>query len=293
MCIHAQIYLTSAMHSFLVSCSGGYNRFDNFLDETDVVGGGLIEFEVGYSWGQRPLGMMFQTGISLSLQNSGMAYTAGVSDHKLMFDTEGNVHTANYYFNHINQKDTYVNLNCNFLLGYKWYNNIYFLVGPKVGYAVAGWGKTSCIVTRTSNYDGLIGEDNNGLFSNMPNHFMRDESRKHNQEIAKNPYVGLFLESGYYLLDDKFISRQKNRRSNANFIALRMSVFAEYGGYLQDYSEEEPQLIVDQSETLYYKPAIANFLYYNSRFITSFSCGVKFTFTMEYKSRICRTCDFQ
>ena len=55
-------------------------------------------------------------------------------------------------------------------LGFVSYSDVYVLFGVKYGYNFYGYSLTSTSVTSRGRYDHIIGEDDGGLLSDMPNH---------------------------------------------------------------------------------------------------------------------------
>ena len=54
-------------------------------------------------------------------------------------------------------------------LGFVSYSDVYVLFGAKYGYNFYGYSLTSTSVTSRARYDHIIGEDDGGLLSDMPN----------------------------------------------------------------------------------------------------------------------------
>ncbi len=285
--VFAQNYHTSAAHNLAIWTSGEYARFDNYLEQAQVFGGAAIEIGVGYEYNTKPEGLLLQTGIGLSYQTSALTYMP-FKEREYMKDTEGIAHIAKFDFRNIHESDTYYTANVDFLMGYKWRNSMYFLGGPKVAFPIVGHGITTSMVTTTARYDGLIGEDGNGLFTDMPNHYLTTNLRTHTQKLAYNPYVGMFLECGYMLWDKKVI--QGN--IHMDYHTLRIACFCEFGWHINT-SNASSDLVVNQAEYPVYQPAAANYLYANNRlgYITSLCCGIKITYLLGNKSRICIHCE--
>ncbi len=283
--VYSQKYHSEKTNALVFWGSGGYNRFDNTLNETKTLGGGGGEIGIGYEFGTSSSGFLFQTGISASYLSSSMLFTSEITENKRMYDTERNEHIAYFNFHNISEKDNYLNLNYTLLFGYQSYNGFYVLGGPKVAYAVAGAGTTTCEVTRKSRYDGLVGEDGNGLLSGMPNHDMDNVQRKHKQEINNNPYIGLSVECGYTKL-----IRHINNNARTDYHSLRIACFCDFGGYINTNRSSNTSLIINQANDGQYQPTIANYLYSNQSFLTGLFCGIKFTYLLQWTSPVCVIC---
>ncbi len=275
-------------HALALWAKAGYNRFDNTLSETHTQGGWGFDIGVGYEFGHDPEGFLLQTGLSISPRSSTTFYTSELNEIKNMLDTEGNPYLGYFNFHDIHEKDVYVNISCNLLLGYEWRNRVHIICGPKFAYALYGEGITDCLVTTSARYDGIIGEDGNGLLTNMPNHHMKTTPRSITQPIYRNPYVGGIIEIGYSLFEKHTITHQLIKRARRDFHnSLRISAFCEYGCYINTHDASTQPFVIDQITDKGYEPLVGNFLYNGQKAITSLSCGLKLTYLIHHKDYPC------
>ncbi len=273
----AHDYGSLPTHALAVWGSAGYVRLDNHASETQPIGGAGAGIGIGYELGRMHQGFLFQTGVSLSPQFSKMGYTAFI-DERLMYDTEGTKHTVYFRFDNTQERDVLVNANLHLLMGYRWRNGWYLLGGPKVVYDIYANGTTTTDVTTSARYDGLIGDDGNGSFSDMPNHFLQTVTREHTQSLERNPYVGLSLECGYTFKRTKLLAPSK-----ADYATWRLAFFCEYGWRVNG-SANGCDVIVNQGIHSAYQPVVSNYLYRGQDAVTQLSFGLKVTYLIEYKS---------
>ncbi len=287
--LYSQKYFSTKTHGLAVYGRGGYNAFFNTLDDTRTLGGGCGEIGLGYELGTLTSGFMLHTGVGVSISNSTMTYKSDITDRRLMYDTEGVEHIAHFTFYDVHERDMYVNINYVLLLGHRWQNGGYFMLGPKIGYALYGNGETTTKVNRRSQYDGLIGDDGDGMLSDMPNHYMDNSVRTYEEGLPKNLYMGLFMECGYSISKRREVNIYENM-SQAIYRSIRFAFFCEVGGYVNGSSTNSP-FMINQGTNGQYHPTIGNSLYRDQSFITAFSCGMKLTYAIQYKKLICATCD--
>ncbi len=277
--LRAHDYAALPTHAFVVWGNAGYLHLNNHSPMVTTLGGGAAEIGVGYELGRIRQGWLCQIGASIAPKVSKMQHTA-FTDEKQMYDTEMQEHTAYFTFDNIQQKDVFVHANLHLLLGYKWRKGFYMMAGPKLGCVLYGEGHTTSLVTTTARYDGLIGNDGNGHFADMPNHFLHTVPRQYTQTLPSNPYIGLSVECGY-----AFRQKQSKAPAGADYANWRIALYGEVGSHRNRATHPAPLITNDERLTPNaYQPAVSNFLFYDQRHITQFAVGLKITYLLEYKS---------
>ncbi len=295
----AQEHATTYTHAFATWLSGGYSRFERFAGDTRTIGGPAAAVGLGYEYGKETEGFILQTGVSLSPQISNMKYLPTLTTEQQMLDTEGTEHTAIFTVHDGREKDFYLNANLSVLFGYQWDNGWHLLFGPQAAYTLMGNSSTTCKVTTANRYEGIIGEDGNGLLSNMPNHQMTTVSRTTGiQPISSNPYyVGGVFEVGYNLLKN-YNERLRLRGKNDpdSYHTLRISVFGECGCYINPDATAQTTpttLLIDQHPAANrYEPLLNKFLYYEQSHTVSMFYGIKFTYLFHRRAKECNCEEF-
>ncbi len=278
-------------HGLAIWARGGYSNFLATLDDTQPLGCAGGEFGLGFEMGSTTTGFILQTGVGMSVLSSTLRLKTDLTEDRQMYDTEGAQHTAHFLFHNTREIDTYVNMHYVLLLGRHFENGSYFLLGPKVGYALSGNGKTTTEVIRQSRYDGIIGGDGDGLLSDMPNHFMDTVQRKHEHGINKNLHLALSFECGYAFKMPREVIME-DVKSQAAYRSLKLAAFVEFGGYINTKLSNSSVVIVNKAtQPGAYEPAIGNLLYRDKTFLPTLFCGVKLTYVIQYQKIVCATCD--
>lgn len=271
----AQFHNASGKHSCAAWVSGGYDRLNNFAVDTRAVGGGGFAFGAGYEYWEK-FGFILQSGVEFSygISNLSRTDTMQVVD---MIDTEGDQYDGIFSFNKINDRQSLWNVGFTFMPGYKSRKGIYVLAGIKIGLNMATTSVASSEVVSEARYKGLIGEDDNGLFGDMPNHFLTTTTRSQKKPLSIMPSFTGSVECGYIFVN------KKNRRDPNTF---RLALFCDYGIMPVGQNNTTYDLIINNAVNGEYLPQINNYLYYGAKSVLSnVYCGVKVTFVHNLKPR--------
>ena len=275
-------------NSVAVWTSAGYSNIMNHSPETRAFGGLGASIGVGYQY-TAPRGFLFQTGLELSLYNSLMHHSDTL--HVVpMYSTQLKEYDGLFSFENINSRQRLVNVGPTFMIGAQSVNNFYFLVGGKVKFNVHGMERVGCVVTKRARFDNIIGDDHDGILSNMPNHGLGTFNRSHDSPLRINPLfigsfeVGRVFSSGNNRnprTSGSFGSSRNSRNTN-----MRLSVFCDYGFSRVSASDTHYDLIIN-SHPSEYLPHITGFLHHDvqSRFVSTLFTGVRLTFFFDIPKR--------
>ncbi|MDR1544344.1 MAG: hypothetical protein LBS50_08080 [Prevotellaceae bacterium] len=186
-----------------------------------------------------------------------------------MISTDNKLYDGSFYFQKNRDFQNLGSLGGVFMLGYQSEKSFYFLVGGKVFYNLFSNARTRTTVTTKAYFDNLIGENDNGIFSNFPNHGLTTTGRKIQERLEPNPvrYAGS-IELGMRI-----------NSWSALGASYRLGFFCDFGlASLKriNYSEN----IINISKTEEFQPALTSFLTHNTTdnnsFYTLFT-GIKLT----------------
>ncbi|MCL2329585.1 MAG: OmpA family protein [Bacteroidetes bacterium] len=155
----------------------GYSAMFHDIDNTSVIGGGGVGIGGGYQL--RKGAFLFKTGVEFEFINSATNVT-GLDGQVLILDTEGDEGMFHYQFHKFRDKQNYGIVNLPILFGAQFPafgTNLYFLAGGKVGAAVLGTYGSSGSMKTWGVYHRFIGENNDGVFINMPNHYFHEKHK--------------------------------------------------------------------------------------------------------------------
>jgi len=273
-------------NSIALWTNAGYSSVMNHSPETRAIGGVGCAIGIGYEHRARS-GFLLQTGFELSLYNSLMRRNDTL--HIVpMVDTEGRDFDGLFSFENINSRQRLVNMGPTLMIGAQLQNNFYFLLGGKVKINIHGTERTNSNVTKRARYDNIIGDDHDGILSDMPNHGLRADQRSHDRLLNINPLFIGSVEVGRVIFTGN--SRDSRHRGTGNFgnhgnMRVRLSVFCDYG--FSPVSRSNNDLIINNSHTSEYTPQITGFLNHdvNSRLINTLFVGVKLTILFDTPRR--------
>jgi len=276
----------NSSNSIALWTNAGYSSIMNHSPATRAIGGLGGAIGIGYEYRARS-GFLLQTGFELSLYNSLMRRNDTL--HIVpMVDTEGRAFDGLFSFENINSRQQLVNIGPTLMLGTQFQNNFYFLVGGKVKFNIDGAERPNSDVTKRARYDNIIGDDHDGILSDMPNHGLMTNQRSHDSPLNINPLFIGSVEVGRVFVTRN--SRDNRHRGMGNFrnnggTRMRLSVFCDYG--FSQASRSNNNLIINNSHTSEYTPLITGFLNYdvNSRFFNTLFVGVKLTILFDTPRR--------
>ncbi|MCL2417188.1 MAG: hypothetical protein FWD02_04550 [Bacteroidales bacterium] len=262
-------------NSIALWTNAGYSSIINYSPVTRAVGGLGNAIGVGYEYRARN-GFLLQTGFELSLYNSLMRRNDTL--HIVpMIDTEGRAFDGLFSFENINSRQRLVNTGPTLMLGARLQNNFYFLVGGKVKFNIHGRERTNSDVTKRARYDNIIGDDHDGILSNMPSHGLKTSQRSHDGLLKMNTLFIGSVEIGHVFST----GNPRNPRSTR----MRLSVFCDYGFSPISRSETNYDLIINKSHTSEYTPQITGFLHHDvqSRFFSTLFTGLRLTILFDIR----------
>ena len=188
-----------------------------------------------------------------------------------MINTEGKPYDGLFDFRHNVDRQRVGSVAIVAKLGFVSYSDVYVLFGAKYGYNFYGYSLTSTRVTSRARYDHIIGEDDGGLLSDMPNHGYDTAKRLYGNKLNLEPSVYGSVEVGRQLSDKTF------------FAAVpRIALFLDAGYTKLGKSQKTigGSLIKDISTTEEFVPALSTFFFdpsANGKRWLSLSFGVRLT----------------
>ncbi|MCL2414662.1 MAG: hypothetical protein FWC94_05345 [Bacteroidales bacterium] len=265
----------SSSNSIALWTNAGYSSIMNHSPATRAIGGLGGAIGIGYEYRARS-GFLLQTGFELSLYNSVMRRNDTL--HIVpMIDTEGRAFDGLFSFENISSRQQLVNIGPTLMLGTQFQNNFYFLVGGKVKFNIDGAERASSDVTKRARYDNIIGDDHDGILSDMPSHGLRINQRSHNSSLKMNTLFIGSVEVGYVFSTGNSRTPRSTR--------MRLSVFLDYG--FSPVSRSNNDLIINNSPTSEYTPKIAVFLHHDvqSGFFNTLFTGLRLTTLFDIRPR--------
>lgn len=148
-------------HSLYVLCGGDIGLLIDNEELASPKGGGGGNFGFGYELQRKKF--IFNVGLEAEFNRMRSHVNDFMREYDAV-DTEGDAFIWRHnFYNRIDEADL-VNLNIPLLFGGK-FNNLYFLLGPKLSANILGRSREESKSDATAKYDGLLGE-----FSDMKNH---------------------------------------------------------------------------------------------------------------------------
>lgn len=238
-------------NSFLVWGSGGYSRIDN--DATVSQAKGKAGMAIGAGYELHFNNFLIQTGVELSHYTSKMSLrdTALVVP---MIDTEGTHFNGNFTFQNTEDAQQITNVGIPLMLGYESPKGFYIAMGGKAMLNISGRSKTTTYVTSTASYNDVIGDNNDGIFSDMPNHGLTMEPRTVKSSIQLNTIFAGSAEIGYTFGKNTEDFAIKNKPK------IRLSMVCDYGFASVAEKDKVANIFVNASNTGEYSPAIRGYL---------------------------------
>jgi hypothetical protein len=268
-------------NNIILWTSGGYSIIMNDAPRTKALGNVGISLGGGYEMHLKHF--LLQTGIEISYYRSRMNLHDSLYIVP-MFDTEGTPFNGHFTFRNNYSLQRIINTSIPIMLGYKSDEGYYFLMGGKFSYNWNGNSTTYTNVTSEAQYNNIVGSNNNGVISGMPNHGLNTEKRTVENLFNFNFGFTSSFEAGFQI--SKRIDHY-GKRNNAN---LRLALFCDYGVLPFNNKYRSDNLIIDISKTSMYMPALNGFLFFNtkSNVLNSVFVGVKLTKVFGIKENICQ-----
>jgi len=265
--------------------SAGYSSILNHSPVTQASGGLGNALGVGYEF-RTQSGFLLHAGAEASRYSSLMNRnsTTMFTD---MLDTEGNPFEGIFSFDKIKDHQSIINAGPSLLFGFKQpAGGLYFLLGGKVLLNIYGTEKAESDVTLKARYANIIGDDDDGIISNMPNHGLKTDHRSYSRPLSLNPLLIASAEGGYV-----FPSANSGKAGIPEF---RLSVFCDYGFSSVSKSETDYDLIINTTNTGEYLPLINPYLHHEveSQFFNTLFAGLKFTLVFNMPKKYDCKCDY-
>ena len=242
------------VNNFLLWGSTGYSRISNNAPDTKASGRNGMALGGGYE--MHFTNFLLQTGLELSYYTSDMSLKDTLVSVP-MVDTEGNSYTGQFTFQHTTDRQSIFNVGIPLMFGYESPEGMYFAIGGKAMLNLTGRSKTTTYVTSTAYYDDLIGDNNNGIQSNMPDHGLTSEWRTVKSSFHLQTLFFGSIEAGYTL------GKNPEDFSLSNKPKIRLSVFCDYGFAPVATKDKTDNLFVNTSNSGEYLPAIQSYLLHN------------------------------
>jgi hypothetical protein len=247
------ISIVSACHSqtansFALWASGGYSNFLSGVEDISHRGG--IGGNIGLGYDLRAGGFLLQLGGEYQHYTS----TAAMKEFTEiipMLNSEGKYYDGIFIFDKNRDKQTMGNAAAVLKFGFITGSNFYMLFGGKYAYNLYGSTRTTTTVTQKGYYDNLIGEDDNGIFSEMPNHNYFTKKRKVNEKLSFAPTIFGSIEAGMQMENWSFLGA-----------TYRLAFFFDFGvTSLNSKPLLNASRIIDISKTEEFQPAVRPFFY--------------------------------
>jgi hypothetical protein len=238
-------------NSFLIWGSGGYSKISNNVPATTAIGNAGMAIGAGYELHFK--NFLIQTGVEVSYYTSKMS----LIDTLLvmpMIDTEGTLFSGHFAFQQTSDMQKIANIGIPLMLGYETPDGLYFAIGGKVMLNVIGSSHTSTNVTSTAYYSDLIGDNSDGILSNMPNHELNSEMRTVNSSLKLHTIFTGSVEAGYTF------GKNPDDYSIKNKPKIRLSMCCDYGFAPVTSNDRINNLFVNISTTEEIVPTIRGYL---------------------------------
>ena len=251
-----------------------------------IGGGGNFGFGYDLQYGK----FLFEVGVEAGFSRM----RSQVSDFKRDYnavDTEGDEFTWHHsFYSRLDEADL-VSVNVPVVFG-GLFEQVYFLVGPKL--SINAWGRTRerSLVDATATYEGLIGE-----FKDMANHSLYNGRQLSDSWKSYSPAINLRLAGEIGLPLNYYISNEPgDDELSKKGINLRLGLFFEAGvlnlrgkdvdGDLVNYENVSTSPGVDFKETYVFRASESKDAY-----VTDFLAGVRLTVLFRLpEKKICVVC---
>jgi hypothetical protein len=237
----------SQTHSFALWFSGNYG---NFLSNTEYTKIGGIGGNIGLGYDLQAGGFLLQIGGEFQ-HNTSNVLMKEFTEVIPMLSTEGKYYDGTFTFSRNRDKQTMGNAAAVLKFGFITPSSFYMLFGAKYAYNLYGKTRTSTRVTSILDFEQYIGEDDEGIWSEMPNHGTYKKRRSLSEKLSFQPTIFGSLEAGFEMRDWNFL--------NARY---RLAFFADFGvTSLTDKPLLNSSIIKNISQTEEFQPALRPFSY--------------------------------
>ncbi|MBP1639971.1 MAG: hypothetical protein H6Q17_1554 [Bacteroidetes bacterium] len=264
----------------LLSGSSGYCQIKNGATISNEKGN--VGFALGTAFERQYKSFLFQTGIELSLYRSTMSLKDTLQDLD-MVDTEDMPFRGHFTFTKTTDLQQMTNVAIPLMVGYESWNGYFVSVGGKAMLNLAGNTSTSTRVNLRAYYPNIIGENNDGGLSDMPNHGLSTVTRAVNGSFKLSTLFVGSIECGYTIP----IKYENHIRSSKP--KLRLSLFCDYGIAPVKTSRKTTDLFVNTSNTGEVAPAIRSYLFNDMKTnrLNIMYTGIKATIVFDIKTYEC------
>jgi hypothetical protein len=264
----------------LLSGSSGYCQIKNGATISNVQGN--VGFAAGAAFERQYKSFLFQTGIELSLYQSTMNLKDTLQDLD-MVDTEDMPFRGHFTFTKIRDLQRLTNIAIPLMVGYESWNGYFVSIGGKAMLNLAGNTTTSSRVNLRAYYPNIIGENNDGGLSNMPNHGLSTVDRVVHGSFKLNALFVGSIECGYTVP----IRYENHIRSTKP--KLRLSLFCDYGIAPVKKEQKTTDIFTNTSTVGEVAPAIRSYLFNDmkSNRLNVMCAGIKVTVVFGLKVYEC------
>ena len=266
-------------HALAIRGGVGYHNLDNYLPETQAVGGGAVQLGLGYRLHERQNGFLLHTGMEIAYGMSLMTYM-DITEEQPMLDTESEPMTMIYDITQIGENQHNLTAGIELLLGYQSRKGLYFLMGPKVAYAFYNPVQTVSTVTARGRYLNLIDD-----LVDMPDHYFGTTRNTGANVYPAMSKISLALELGYTMHLSSWRLRARGEKTKD----LQLALFAEYGFLFRTNNQSAATLVASYADGAY-RPEVNPFLWYNvnANRVADLTCGIKLTYLFNWRPCFCR-----
>lgn len=281
---------TGVHHFFGVWQDDSYSTFFHHIPNVSLTpGGGAISLGMCYEYQIDRL--RFQVGAGLRGQSvkNYMSDTTIIRDY--VHDTQGYNYRLKYDFRNREDKTRNLYVQVPLMIGYG-FNNMYFMVGAKFQYAIAG---NTCVLdtgVTTGTYSQYL-----GLYEEMDNHGLRKDVPYYNNRLPRLQLKADILvsaEIGYEWVWENKLNRNTSHTTKET--RFRIAAFADYGVLNSNPNNNYDAIYVPEGPYQWDFPAFSrNHVF--STYLTqgkelhNFFAGIKLTVligvTVEYRCRLC------
>lgn len=154
-------------NNFLIWSAAGYSANNYPLSEITQKGG--TSYSTGFGFEHNYYHFQIRTGLDFSFNTSNVKITDSSISAPLT-DSEGMAYTGIFDFTNHYGSNRSINFGLPVMMGYRFFNGMYFLVGAKWNYNLSAVNVSTANLTKRAIYSQLIGDNSDGVLSDIPNH---------------------------------------------------------------------------------------------------------------------------